>query len=167
MPLVPFASLPPDARVWVFAASRPLTDDEAAGLLAPVDAYLAQWKAHGDPLTVGREWRDARFLVVGVDQRAAGASGCSIDALYRTLQQLEGPLGTSLVAGGRVFWRASDGSVQGGTRDTFAAAAARGEVTRTTIVFDTNVVSAAQYAEGFVRAAGESWHAHLLPAGVP
>lgn len=167
MPLVPFASLPPDARVWVFAASRALDDDEATRLLAPVDAYLAQWKAHGAPLTVGRDWRDARFLAVGVDQHTAGASGCSIDALYRTLQQLEGTLGTSLVAGGRVFWRGGDGIVQGGTRDAFAAAAARGEITRETPVFDTTVATVARYAEAFECPAAGSWHAQLLPTAVP
>lgn len=164
MPLVPFAQLPPDARVWVFGASRPLDDADAARLLAAVDAYLAQWKAHGAPLTVGREWRDDRFLVVGVDQRTAGASGCSIDALYRTLQGLEGALATSLVAGGRVFWRGSDGTVLGGGRDAFAAAAARGEITRETAVFDTTVALAAQYRDAFERPAAASWHEQLLPA---
>lgn len=166
MPLVPFSMLPADARLWVFAASRPLEGDDASRLLASVDAYLAQWKAHGAPLTVGRQWRDDHFLVVGVDQTTAGASGCSIDALYRTLQQLEGPLGTALVAGGRVFWRGPDGAVSGGTREAFSAAAGRGEVTRETPVFDLTVASIAQYTAAFERPAADSWHAQLLPTAV-
>ncbi|MFN8875686.1 MAG: hypothetical protein ACK53A_03775 [Gemmatimonadota bacterium] len=162
MPLVPFDALPADARAWVFAASRPLDDADAATLLAPVDAYLATWKAHGAPLTVGRELREGRFLVVGIDQRTAGASGCSIDALYRTLQGLEATLGTSLVSGGRVFWRSDDGTVHGGTRAEFAAAASRGEVGPETQVFDTTVGSVGALATGFERRAADSWHGQLL-----
>ena len=37
MPLVPFDSLPDDARVWVFATDRALDDAEAARLLAETD----------------------------------------------------------------------------------------------------------------------------------
>jgi len=76
MPIVPFDSLPDDARIWVFGADRPLDAAAATRLLALVDGYLAQWAAHGTPLTSGRDWRDQRFLTIAVDQRATGASGC-------------------------------------------------------------------------------------------
>ena len=33
---------------------------------AAADAYLLQWKAHGHPLTCARDWREERFLVIGV-----------------------------------------------------------------------------------------------------
>src|ERR1700719_4227935 len=68
MPITSFASLPADARVWIFGAAAPVDDTDAVKLLAAVDAYLLQWQAHGHPLTAAREWRDERFLVVGVDQ---------------------------------------------------------------------------------------------------
>lgn len=163
MPLVSFDALPPDARVWIFGSSRQLTDAEQASLLEEVDVWLSQWKAHGAPLTCGRTLLDAQFLAIGVDQHAAGASGCSIDALYRTLGQLERTLQATLVAGGRVFWRGADGRVRSGTRQDFTGAAARGEVTPTTRVFDTTVSDVGQLARSFERRAAESWHAQLLP----
>ena len=104
MPLVPFHTLPDDARLWVFGASDPIKGERALPLLAAVDEWLANWKAHGEPLTCARDWRDDRFLGIGVDQSTAGASGCSIDALFRVLQDLQGTLGTSLLGGGRVFF---------------------------------------------------------------
>ena len=79
MPVVPLGSLPDDARVWVFAAERALTPDEADAVLRTVDGFLGVWAAHGHPLTSGRELRESRFLVIAVDEAAAGASGCSID----------------------------------------------------------------------------------------
>jgi hypothetical protein len=163
VPLIRFSDLPSDARLWVFGASRRLSDIEQAKLLSAVDAYLAQWKAHGMPLTTGRELREARFLLIGVDQHTAGASGCSIDALYRTLQQLEQALGTAIVAGGRVFWRGADGEVQGGTRDQFVVAATNGAMTRESVVFDTNVTTMAQLETVFERRVAESRHGELLP----
>ena len=75
MPVVSFDALPDSSRLWIFAADRALNAEESKALLAEVDAFLAQWKAHGHPLTVAREWKYDRFLLVGVDEASAGASG--------------------------------------------------------------------------------------------
>jgi hypothetical protein len=164
MPLVDFKQLPDDARVWVFGSDRPLDDKQQARLFAIVDEYLAQWKAHGAPLTVAREWTENQFLTIGVDQRTEGASGCSIDALYRTLQLLERELGVSLVGGGRVFYRTRNGEVNAVDREEFFGLAERGAVTRRTTVFDTTVTTLGAWRSRFEGPAAESWHGQLLPA---
>lgn len=162
MPMVDFDALPDDARVWVFGSGEALGDDLSAPLLRQVDAYLAQWAAHGEPLTSARQWRDQHFLVIGVDQSTAGASGCSIDALFHILQGLERSLGTSLVAGGRVFYRDARGAVQCVDRATFSARARAGEIGGDTEVFDTTVTTAAALRDRFARTASSSWHAQLV-----
>jgi hypothetical protein len=162
MPMVKFDTLPDDARVWVFGAAAPVDEVDAKRLLAAVDAFLLQWKAHGHPLTNAREWRDDRFLVIGVDQRTEGASGCSIDGLFRTLQGLEAAIGTTLVAGGKVYFRDALHLVHAVSRQEFEGMAARGEVGRETPVFDTTVTTAQTYRTGFERAAGSGWHATLF-----
>jgi hypothetical protein len=100
VPHVPFASLPDSARLWIFAAERPLTPPERDALLLDVDRFLAQWAAHEVPLTCGRDWRYERFLLVAVDEAAAGVSGCSIDALVRRLREHERQLGIALLDNG-------------------------------------------------------------------
>ena len=162
MPIIPFQSLPADARLWVFAASDRVTGEHASRLLAAVDEWLSAWKAHGEPLTCARDWRDDRFLAVGVDQSTAGASGCSVDALFRVLQNLQRSLGTTLVGGGRVFYLDRGGDVRTASRDEFAASAAAGDVNADTTVYDTSVTSAAAYRSAFERRAGDSWHRDLL-----
>ena len=162
MPITAFSKLPDDARLWIFASSDRIPADHAAPLLAAVDEWLGDWKAHGEPLTSAREWRDERFLVIGVDQSTAGASGCSIDALFRILQQLQGQLGTSLVGGGRVFYRNSAGAIVSSTRAGFSDRAKAGDVDADTVVYDTALTSAADYRRGFERRAGDSWHRDLL-----
>ena len=161
MPLVDFDSLPDDARVWVFGSDRALDAAATSRLLGVVEQYLERWAAHGEPLRSGRSWRDDRFLTIAVDQRTAGASGCSIDALFRQLQSLERELGASIVGGGRVFYRDPSGVIQSTDREQFAALASRGDIGPRTPVFDPTVQTLGDWRHGFERPMAESWHATL------
>lgn len=158
MPIVHFDDLPDSARIWVFASDMPLAGDKADTLLASVDEFLAQWKAHGVPLRCARDWRDGHFLAVGVDVTAENASGCSIDALFHTLQQLEPSIGTRLVGGGRVFFRTPSG-VETASRDDFTRRVKSGDVGRETPVFDTSLTAAADWRTKFELPAGQGWAA--------
>jgi hypothetical protein len=157
MPIVEFDALPSDARVWVFSADTALTEPNLHTLLTEVDRFLSSWKAHGHPLRAARDFRDQRFLAVGVDQSTEGASGCSIDGLFRTLQEVQSRIDANLLQGGRIFWRESDGSVRGGTRADFAHSAS-GE----TRVFDTTVTTAAAWRDAFERLARDTWHGQIV-----
>src|SRR4030081_2837568 len=119
MPLVQLKDLPDSARTWVFGANKTLDESASATLLVEVDRFLSQWKAHGSPLTVGRDWRYGRFLTIAVDQSTAGAAGCSIDGLFRSLKALEPKLGASLLTSGLVFYRDTEGTIRSVDRDTF------------------------------------------------
>lgn len=164
MPAVSFDSLPADARVWVFASDRPLEASESELLLGRVDAYLEQWKAHGAPLRSARAWRDHRFLAIGVDPSAEQASGCSIDALFRELQDVERRLATSLVAGGRVFYRDPAGRARQALRSELAALSRAGDLTPDTPVFDTSITDVRSWRERFERPARDTWVGPLLAA---
>ena len=162
MPLVDFDALPDTARVWVFGAAAPIHGAAADTLLRAVARHLAQWRAHGVPLVCASEWRDNQFLIVAVDEAATGASGCSIDGLFRELSAIESAVGTTLVGGGTVFWRDVNGVVQASDRPEFRAAAARGEIGGETIVFDTTVTSLGEFRARFEREARAGWHARLI-----
>ncbi len=162
MPLTDFASLPDEARVWVFASDTPLEGARAGPLLEAVDTYLEGWQAHGLPLTCARAWRDDRFLAVGVDPRVAGASGCSVDGLFRVLQRVGAEVGARLLPSGRVYWREATGEVVGAERTAFAAAVRAGRVDAATMVFDTTVTDASGWRRRFEVPASASWHRALL-----
>ncbi len=163
MPRVAFDRLPPSARVWVFASERALTGSDRDRLLGAVDDHLRDWQAHGAPLTSAREWIEDRFLAVGVDPSTANASGCSIDALFRSLRALEPELHTRLVAGGTVFYRDADGVVHAVPRDEFTRLAGEGSIDLATHVFDTILQTAGAWRERFEIPASVSWHRSLLP----
>jgi hypothetical protein len=162
MPQVPFESLPPSARVWIFSSDQPITGAAADRLLGDIDHYLAHWQAHGHPLTCGRAWRDDRFLAVAVDQSNAYASGCSIDGLFRMLQALQPVLGATLVSGAHVHYRDSQGAIRLATRDEFVALGGSGAITTTTTVFDATVATAGEWRDRFETVVGRAWHKALL-----
>ena len=156
--------LPDDARVWVFGGANEVPAPAADRLLRAVDEFLDQWHAHGSPLVCARDWRDNRFLSVGVDQSTAGASGCSIDGMFRTLSRLESELGTTMLGGGRVYYRDADGTVHATTRKAFNELGRDGRVGPDTRVFDTALTTAAGWRDAFERPVRESWHAELIGA---
>jgi hypothetical protein len=163
---VPFTEMPPDARLWIFAAERPLSDMEQESLLAVVDEFLEHWAAHGAPLAAARDLRYERFLFVAVDESNAGASGCSIDAMTRVLAALEGQIGAELVNHGPVLYRAGDQIVRL-DRAAFAERARRGEVAPETIVFNNTLSRVAELEGGkWEVPARDSWHARAFFAGV-
>ena len=158
MPLVSFDQLPDDSRVWIFAADRPLDAPEARRLLEHVDAFLVGWKAHGHPLTVARDWKYDRFLLVGVDEASAGASGCSIDAMVRTLEELEQQLAVQLLDHGPVLFRRDEGIARL-PRPAFAELARGGGVSADTVVFNNTLTRVGELREGRWEApARTSWH---------
>jgi len=161
MPKVEFIAMPDTARVWVFGAAAPVIGAARDALLTAVDGYLSAWKAHGAPLVCARDWRDDQFLAIAVDEAATGASGCSIDGMFRTLVSAEPQIGTSLVGGGTVFWRDASGSVQAATRSGFVRAADLGQVSLETSAFDTTVSTVGEWRARFERPVAQSWHARL------
>jgi hypothetical protein len=160
MPRISFDQLSDDARVWVFAAERPITGAGAESLLQEVDAFLDRWQAHGVPLPAARDWREDRFLIIGVD--GEHASGCSIDGLFRTLKQLGTRLGSSLVDGSRVYYRDPAGFVAAVSRPEFGELAQNGLVRLDTRVFDTSLTRLGDLRDRFETTAERSWHRGLL-----
>jgi hypothetical protein len=162
VPPVRFEELPPHARLWTFAASRPVKEDEEQRILLAVDEFLAQWAAHGVPLTSARDWRYGRFLFVAVDEKAAGVSGCSIDALIRRLRVLEGELDLSLTDNEPVFFRDGE-EIRQASRPEFKSLAGTGTVGAHTVVFDNTVQTIGALRDGgWEMPASQSWHAALL-----
>jgi hypothetical protein len=167
MPVVQIQDLPNSSRTWVFGADRDLDEGATDLLMREVDRFLSQWHAHGSPLTAARDWRDKRFLTIAVDQSTAGASGCSIDGLYRSLKALEPRLGASLVTSGLVFYRNQNGRVESVDRDRFSELGATGKITPGTRVFDPTVTSLGEWRARFELNAEDSWHAKLMTKKQP
>jgi hypothetical protein len=163
-------NLPDSARLWVFGVGRPFSAPEEAALLAKVDLFIRAWAAHGHPLAASREWVYGRFLLLGVDDRVAPPSGCSIDALVHMLRDLEGELGTEIVGGASVWYRndGREGEVRRVSRPEFRSAAAAGRISEDTVVFDLSITRVGELREGkWETVARDSWHSRYLDGARP
>ena len=158
MPRVPFEVLPDHGRLWVFPASRTLTDVEARACLEAVDEFLASWAAHGVLLKSGRELREGRFLLVGVDVDAEAPSGCSIDALVSCLMDFGREFRVTLIDHAPVWFR--DGTeIRALSRAEFGALEADRGIGPDVPVFDTSLTRVEQARTGLLeRPATETWH---------
>ncbi len=163
-----FGQLPDSARLWVFGVGRSLASTEESRLLAKVDGFLGEWKAHGYPLAAAREWLYGHFLLVGVDEQVSPPSGCSIDALIRNLRDSEEELKTEIVGGAFVWYRDAKPSadIRRVSRAEFKKRVETGLISGDTVVFDLSLTRVGELRAGKWEApARQSWHRRYLSQG--
>jgi hypothetical protein len=166
MSLVPLETLPDEARVWCFGASRALEDDEQSSVVDSMSGFIEQWTAHRKDLRAALDVLHGRFMIVAVDESVAGASGCSLDALMRQLREIGHLYDADWLDSEPVWYRDTAGQIQSVGREAFRAMASRGEVSDRTSVFDLTISRLADLRAGRLEAgAGMTWHRRLLPTG--
>lgn len=94
---LPFEKISPNARVWVYASDKPLNSIQKQEINTEIPNFLAQWTAHKQDLYASFEVFFDRFLIIAIDEQLQGASGCSIDASVRFVQELGAKLGVDFM----------------------------------------------------------------------
>lgn len=163
---VAFDQLPATARVWIYQASRPLTESEAVAVLPLLARFAEEWTSHGRALHASAEVLHRQFLVIGLDEGAAGgASGCSIDASVRFVAQLEAGLGLALLDKSHLAF-VQQGQVRLLKHGELKAAVAAGTVEPATFYFDNTVATKGELDAHWPRPAGHTWLARYFGPGV-
>ncbi|WP_372945657.1 ABC transporter ATPase [Muriicola sp.] len=159
--LVAFEALPDTSRIWVYQADRNFSEAELKELHELIPQFLTQWTAHGASLHAGYEIRYNRFIVFGLDQTLASASGCSIDASVHFIQGLEKRFGVQLLDRMNVSFKQGDYITYKSMADFKKMAKAKA-ITKNTIVFNNLVVNKQEYLEHWEVPASESWHGRFI-----
>jgi hypothetical protein len=163
MSRIPFDALPDPARLWIFAANRALRPEEQSALAHSVEEGLADWNAHGSPVTWGHRLERDQFLLIGVDETHTALSGCSIDGAVRQIRSLEGRLGVSLLDNARVFYREGD-EIRVVARPEFHALAEAGRVDADTVVYNNVLTTVGEFRRGLWEVpVRRSWHLSAFP----
>jgi len=158
---VPFEQLPASARVWIYQASRPLTKSEETSIQPLLSRFADEWTSHGRTLQASLVVLHHQFLVVGLDEAVADASGCSIDASVRFLRELEMHLGVSLLEKSQLAFLIDD-QVQLFDRRQLRAAVEAGQLNSSTPYFDATVARKEALATLFPAPAGGTWLARYF-----
>ncbi len=158
-----FAEFPDEARLWIFAADRPLSEAESQTLLETLLPFLKDWKAHGLPVQGQATVLHRRFLLLAGYVPDGAISGCSIDAATRAVEAAAQKVGITWVSPLVVFYRDAEGSVQHASRGQFRRLIAEGKVTAETPVFDLSLTTVGALRSGaFEKPASQSWHARVF-----
>lgn len=160
---VAFDHLPPQARVWIYQASRPLAEEEIMPLLPRLAAFAEEWTSHGQQLAASAQLLHKQFLVIGLDEQVAGASGCSIDASVRFVQGLEQHLGLQLLEKSHMAFL-TNGELRLLTRRELREAIAAGQVQADTLYFNNTLTTKGQLDDQWPAPAGQTWLASYFAA---
>lgn len=152
----------PQAKVWIYQASRPFTDSELTILDARCSEFIEKWQAHGTDLQAFYQLFFKRFICLFVDESNYGASGCSIDSSVHFIQSLEKEFGLSLMNRTDIAYLDDDGSIEVKNMHELKPEIQSGKVDGTTLVFNNLVRTKAEMEEGWLVPMKQSWHKRML-----
>ena len=156
-----FKELPDESRIWIYQSIRKLSDEEVEAISAKTEIFLEQWTAHGKDLDAGFEIKYNRFIVFGLNQENASASGCSIDSSVYFIQSLEKEFGLDLLDKMNVTFYNGEFIAHKSLADFKKMAKAR-SVSKNTVVFNNLVITKGDYLENWEVPAKDSWHSRFL-----
>ena len=159
--LIDFSNLPDDSRIWIYQSNRKFSEEEVSAMEEKTKVFLTQWTAHGANLEAGFEIKHSRFIVFGLNQANASASGCSIDASVHFIQELEKEFDLDLMDKMNVTFYNGD-FIAHKTLTDFRKMAKNRSVSKNTVVFNNLVNTKIEYEENWEVPASESWHNRFL-----
>lgn len=159
--LVDFNTLPEESRVWIYQANRSFSEQELEEITEKLDVFTENWTAHGSDLQAGYVIKYKRFIVLGLNQNVNAATGCSIDASVKFIQELEKDYQVDLMDKMNVSYKQGD-FVAYKTLLDFKQMAKDKAVSKNTIVFNNLVTSVAEFNENWEVPASDSWHSRFV-----
>ena len=151
----------PQSKVWIYQSSRQFTTTEAEEIQGKLNVFTAQWKAHGHQLNAKAELPYRFFIVLIVDQDAASATGCSIDASVRLIKEIENTYDVDLFNRFNMAYKIDD-EVHVNSKEDFETLITIKKVTPQTIVFKNLVQTLEEYEQKWEVAIADSWHSSIF-----
>jgi hypothetical protein len=150
-----------ESRVWLYQSSRILTDTEVAEIQEKIKQFTKEWVSHSQALSASGNVLHHRFILLMVDEKQTGASGCSIDSSVRFLQDLGMDYATDFFD--RLNFAYLDGEqVKTAHKDDFAVLYSQGKINDDTIVFNNLVKDAGEMKMKWQIPLKDSWHKNFV-----
>ena len=78
----------PDSKLWIFQSLDSLDEKEVLFISNNIEQFLSSWKSHGKQIKSTSFIIKSHFIFVLVDSNFVEASGCSIDNLFKKIQEI-------------------------------------------------------------------------------
>ncbi|MGB0837175.1 MAG: ABC transporter ATPase [Flavobacteriaceae bacterium] len=155
---VDFQQLDGDSRIWIYQASRELSDQEIEQIGMYAKQFVDGWTKHGSDLKGSFTVAYKRFLILAVDQSFNNVSGCSIDASVHFVKGLGNELGVDFMNKMNLAYLDSQGSIQTMAMGDFSKRAKSGDLAMDLKVFNNLINSKQELESKWIVPAQESWH---------
>lgn len=154
--LIPFQSLPPDSRIWIYQSSRVISQEEQSILESETETFLTEWTAHGHTLHAAVYIAFNRFLIIGANEEVNEASGCSIDKSVAFIRQLGKRIDADFLDRSVIAFRL-DGEVYTSDFKEFKNRLARNEIPERAAIFNNAIHVKKQLDEEWIKPLATSW----------
>lgn len=154
---VPFDTLPKHSRIWIYQSNRKLSDEEVEEISTQTQSFLEDWSAHGQGLEASFLIKYNRFIIIAVNQDLQSATGCSIDASVKFIQELEQKYNIDLLDKMNVTYKQGEFIAHKPLID-FKKMAKQKAVSPNTIVFNNLVNTIEEWQDFWEVPASDSWH---------
>jgi len=150
-------SFSPQSRVWVYQSNREFSATEVTEIQEKLNAFAAQWLAHGHQLKAKAEIIHNFFIVITVDETASNVTGCSIDASVRVLKEIEAQYNLDLFNRFNMAYMV-DNKVFSLNKEDFETLVSIKKITPDTIVFNNMVQTLEEFETKWQVPFAQSWH---------
>jgi hypothetical protein len=161
--LIPFHDLDPGSKVWIFQSENVLTDSQEVAIKEQLFEFLQEWTAHNAQLYTSGDILHHRFIVIMVDERYQGASGCSLDKMTHFIQYMEHKYGITLLDRMTVAYESSNsGEIATAPLNQLGEMAKAGVIQPETIVYNNLVKTKAEFEQDWKTKIKDSWHKRFM-----
>ena len=160
--LIPFDKIDAQARVWIYQLNRALGEKEIEYVEKLVSAFCQGWQAHGVPLATSYAIFYNQFLVLAVDEKSSGVSGCSIDGSVHVLKQIEAQFDVNFFDRTLIALLEDDRVILS-PLSKLKEMLANGTIKPTTITFNNLVASKEEMTKNWKQPIQVSWLSKYLP----
>lgn len=154
--------LAPHSRIWIFQADRELTDAEIEHVRSEMKQFLPGWAAHGNELYGDFAVEYKLFLLVGVDEKRAPASGCSIDALTHKIQDIGQKIEVDFFNRLNIAYEDPSTAIHMVNMAEFKELIKKSEVNESTTVYNNLIETVGDLEDKWRTKLGQSWHKNLM-----
>ena len=153
---VEFEKMPPDARIWIYQANKPLNESSKGLLSEKIISFLNEWQSHGNGLKTSWKLFFDRFLILAVDEKYNSISGCSIDKSVHYLRTLGNDLEIDFLE------KSSIAVFEQNNISTFTLKEVKnlikeGKITRESIIFNNLVSTLSDLDSNWQQPASQTW----------
>lgn len=151
-----YTEMPPESKVWVYAANRILTDQELSAIKEAGDTFTRSWTAHNQQLKASFTILHNVFMIFMVDENHNEVSGCGIDKSVHFMQDLDKTYQLDVFNRLRLeLWQ--NESVIITNKQKLSVMLQEGAVNEQTLFFNKTLTTKKQFDEQFQIPLSESW----------